>query len=611
MALTSHSPEANRAAHAIVFDDVSVHYRTQKLPSVENVSFTIGWGEKVAIVGPSGSGKTTLLHVMNGLVPHRFEARVSGSVKVGGVDPVRAPLVRTAGEAGTVLQDSNAQFVALTVAEDIAFSLENQEVASGDMPGIVERVAKRVGLTELLEHSPHELSGGQKQRVAVAGVLVDDVPILLFDEPLANLDPATGRAMIELADDLNRESGASVVIIEHRLEEVLHRGVDRILMMAGGRLVADTTPDELVTSGLLTEHGIRRPLHLTALNYAGIEPAAAAHPARLETLRLSESECARVREWGREQWSARFGSVSAQEVPGEGSDATAAISVRNLHVVHGHDQDHEGVHALRGIDLEVRRGEMLAILGNNGAGKSTLASAITGFAKPNAGTVEVLGDDVLNLSIAEIGTRVGFVLQEPGHMISKPLIFDEVALGPRAHGLDEDEVRRRVESALETCGLAPFTSWPVSALSHGQKKRVTIAAALALEPEILILDEPTAGQDFRHYTEFMEFIRELNRKGTTILLITHDMHLALEYVRRAVVLSEGEIIADSSPARILVDDDVTRRANLVRTSLDALAATVGLPVSTGDGGTQEFGRSEFVEAVIAVDRDRREVGDAR
>lgn len=611
MAPPSHSPEANRAAHAIVFDDVSVHYRTQKLPSVENVSFTIGWGEKVAIVGPSGSGKSTLLHVMNGLVPHRFEARVSGSVRVGGVDPVRAPLVRTAGVAGTVLQDSNAQFVALTVAEDIAFSLENQEVASGDMPGIVERVAKRVGLTELLEHSPHELSGGQKQRVAVAGVLVDDVPILLFDEPLANLDPATGRAMIELADDLNRESGASVVIIEHRLEEVLHRGVDRILMMAGGRLVADTTPDELVTSGLLTEHGIRRPLHLTALNYAGVEPPASAHPARLETLCLSESECARVREWGREQWSARFGSVSAQEVPGEGSDATAAISVRNLHVVHGHDKDHEGVHALRGIDLEVRRGEMLAILGNNGAGKSTLASAITGFAKPNAGTVEVLGDDVLNLSIAEIGTRVGFVLQEPGHMISKPLIFDEVALGPRAHGLDEEEVRRRVESALETCGLAPFKTWPVSALSHGQKKRVTIAAALALEPEVLILDEPTAGQDFRHYTEFMEFIRGLNRAGRTILLITHDMHLALEYVPRAVVLSEGEIIADSSPARILVDDDVTTRANLVRTSLDALAAAVGLPVSADDGSTQEFGRSEFVEAVIAVDRERREVGDAR
>ena len=611
MALPSHSPEANLAAHAIVFDDVSVHYRTQKLPSVENVSFTIGWGEKVAIVGPSGSGKSTLLHVMNGLVPHRFEARVSGSVRVGGVDPVRAPLVRTAGVAGTVLQDSNAQFVALTVAEDIAFSLENQEVASGDMPGIVERVARRVGLTELLEHSPHELSGGQKQRVAVGGVLVDDVPILLFDEPLANLDPATGRAMIELADDLNRESGASVVIIEHRLEEVLHRGVDRILMMADGRLVADTTPDELVTSGLLTEHGIRRPLHLTALNYAGIDPAAEARPARLDTLRLSESECARVRKWGREQWSARFGSVSAQEVPGEGSDATAAISVRNLHVVHGHDKDHEGVHALRGIDLEVRRGEMLAILGNNGAGKSTLASAITGFAKPNAGTVEVLGDDVLNLSIAEIGTRVGFVLQEPGHMISKPLIFDEVALGPRAHGLDEEEVRRRVESALETCGLAPFKTWPVSALSHGQKKRVTIAAALALEPDILILDEPTAGQDFRHYTEFMEFIRGLNRAGRTILLITHDMHLALEYVPRAVVLSEGEIIADSSPARILVDDDVTRRANLVRTSLDALAATVGLPVSTDEGGTQEFGRSEFVEAVIAVDRERREVGDAR
>lgn len=617
------SPVPERPAHAVVFDDVSVHYRTQKSPSVTGVSFTVGWGEKVAIVGASGSGKSTLVHAMNGLIPHRFEAAVGGSVRVGGIDPVTSPLVRTSATLGTVLQDSSAQFVALTVAEDIAFSLENQEVPTGNMPPLVQRVAERVGLGTLLSASPHDLSGGQKQRVAVAGVLVDDVPILLFDEPLASLDPFTGRAMIELADDLNREAGATVIIVEHRLEDVLHRDVDRILLMAGGRLVANTTPDELVASPLLAEHGIRRPLHLSALAYAGLEPAAADHPARLSTLRLDPEKARHVRRWAEETWRGEAAGSPSDEAPSPspapapaGPSSTAeggpAIELRGVHVRHG-GKDRSGTHALRGADLTIQRGEMLAIVGNNGAGKSTLARVIAGFDRPTEGEVRVLGQPTAPMSLAQIGMDVGFVLQEPGHMISAPLVSDEVALGPEAHGRDADEVASRVEDALGVCGLAPYRTWPISALSHGQKKRVCIAAALALRPGILILDEPTAGQDFRHYTEFMEVVRSLNRAGTTVLLITHDMHLALEYAPRAVVLSGGQIIADDAPARILADDTVCERANLVRTSLDALAERLGLPASAArpGGGGDVFGRTEFVETIIAVDREAREARGGR
>ena len=581
---------------AIELDHVTLQYRTQKQPSLHEVSLQVQWGEKIAIIGASGSGKSSLIHLINGLIPHRYKAAVAGTVRVGGVDPQRSPVVDTSSVAGTVLQDSDAQFVGLTVAEDIAFSLENQEMPATDMPPTVRRVAERVGVAELLDQSPHVLSGGQKQRVAVGGVLVDDVDVLLFDEPLANLDPATGAAAIELIDELHRDAGKTIVIVEHRLDDVLRCDVDRIVVMDAGRIVAVGTPDEIVVGPLLDDLGIRPPLHLGALRAAGVEFSAEDRPARIETMHLDAAQLANVRHWAEAQWGSR-------QADARGAHAgTPALEVSGVTCTVGATRDHEGTRALHGVDLAVQPGEFVAVLGTNGAGKSTLARVIAGFERPEVGEVKIGRESTAAMSIAEIGRRVAYVLQDPNHMISKTLIADEVALGPRAVGLADDEVQRRLEHALKVCGLWAFRSWPISALSHGQRKRVTIAAGLVMQPEILVLDEPTAGQDLRHYSEFMEFITGIHASGTTVIVITHDMHLALEYTRRAIVMHGGEIVADDTPATVLGDAATVARANLSRTALHELAERAGL-TETGPGS---FGVTEFVATCVEAMRTRRQ-----
>lgn len=578
------------AEWAVELDGVTLQYRTQKHPSLHDISLRIAWGEKIAVLGASGSGKSTLVHLMNGLVPHRFKATTMGTVLVGGVDPRTAPLTDTSRKVGTVLQDSDAQFVALTVAEDIAFSLENQEVPASQMPSIVDEVAERVQLAPLLEQSPHTLSGGQKQRVAVAGVLVDDVPILLFDEPLANLDPATGAATVELIDRLHTDAGKTVIIVEHRLEEVLRRDVDRIVVMDAGRIAMIGTPDEVVASSVLDDLGIRPPLHVTALRRAGVAVTADMRPARLETMQLSDETAERVRQWGE--------SVARRETDA-GPAAAAAVELQGVTCVVGATRDSSGVTAVRDVDLTIRRGELVAVVGTNGAGKSTLARLIAGFERASSGAVLVDGEPTAELSVAEIGRRVAYVLQDPNHMISKSMIVDEVALGPRAQGLPDDEVQARVESALRVCGLWSLRSWPITALSHGQRKRVTIAAGLVMQPDLLVLDEPTAGQDLRHFTEFMEFVKGIHEAGTTVIVVTHDMHLALEYTPRVIVMHDGQIIADDAPERVLADTEVTATANLMRTSLYDLGERIGL----ADDG--DFAIGDFIAAFVAEDRRLR------
>ncbi|MGO1976225.1 ABC transporter ATP-binding protein [Brachybacterium tyrofermentans] len=550
-------------------------YRAQAEPTLHDIDLTVRRGEKIAIVGASGSGKSTLLHALDGLIPHHFRGTASGTVRVAGNDPAQVPLVETATVIGTVLQDSNSQFVGLTVAEDIAFSLENQQVPRAEMPSRIRRAAELAGIGDRLEDAPQALSGGQKQRVAIAGVLVDDVEVLLLDEPLANLDPASGRAAVELLDDLHRDHGRTIVMVEHRLEDVLHRDVDRVVLMSDGRIIADAAPDQVLASGLLEEHGIRPPLHVTALRYAGAPVTSAQRPSRSTGIALTTQQVEAVRAWVGEG-SSDDDSADAQRSRDERSgDAGIALDLRDVRCEIPVGPDRSSV-VLEGITAQVRRGEMLGVLGSNGAGKSTLARVICGFESLSGGELRIGAADARGWSLAERGEHIGFVLQEPGQMLSRPLVTEEIALGLRARGIGEDEIARRTTMVLEACGLAPFRSWPVSALSHGQKKRVTIACVLALEPEVLILDEPTAGQDFAHYTEFMDFLRTLHAAGTTVLLITHDMHLALEYADRVLVLSQGHLLADEDPAVVLTDPALSARADLVTTGLYDLARRCGI-----------------------------------
>ena len=562
----------------IQFHHFSFQYHAQSEPTLRDVTLSIRKGEKVLICGPSGCGKSTLAHCINGLIPFSYKGECSGSLTIAGRESRELGIFRISRTVGTVLQDTDGQFVGLTVAEDIAFAPENDRVGEPELHERVAKAAALVGMEDHLLHAPGELSGGQKQRVSLAGILVDDVEVLLFDEPLANLDPATGKQAIELIDEIGRETGAAVVIIEHRLEDVLHRHVDRVVLMNAGRILADTTPDELLSGALLKENGIREPLYITALKYAGVAIRPEMRPESIETITLGEEEKEQLRAWFR----------AAPPRPEKEARPTL-LEAKALRFAYPN-----GRLAIEDVSLRVERGELLAVVGTNGAGKSTLSKLICGFETPSGGTIEFAGCDWASLSIKERADHVGYVMQNPNQMISQVMIFDEVALGLRTRGVSEDEIRPRVEKTLKICGLWPFRNWPVSALSFGQKKRVTIASILVLEPEMIILDEPTAGQDYRHYTEIMEFLLTLNRRGVTVAMITHDMHLMLEYAERAVVFSGGRVLASDTPAGVLTDGGLIARASLRETSLYELALRCGIDDARA-----------FVQCFI--DYERREV----
>ncbi len=545
---------------AITFDHFSWQYNAQMEPTLRDLNLTIYQGEKVLICGPSGCGKSTIAHCLNGLIPFSYRGEIQGSLTIFGKETKELSLFDVSKMVGTVLQDADGQFVGLTVAEDIAFALENDCVPQEDLFRRVKEVAGEVSIQNHLSHAPNELSGGQKQRVSLAGVMVDNVPILLFDEPLANLDPATGKQAIELIDDIQKRTGATVVIIEHRLEDVLHRDVDRVILMQEGQIVADLTPDELLSSDLLQRHGIREPLYITGLKHAGVAITADMAPHSIRTIRLSEADKAAVRRW----------FTTTPPAP-ESPEAPPLLEAGHITFAYPN-----GKEALSDVSVTVRKGEMLSIVGRNGAGKSTFSKVVCGFERQQQGSLRFNGQNLMELSIKERADHIGYVMQNPNQMISKVQIFDEVALGLVTRGVEEREIQERVEKALTICGLHPFRRWPVSALSFGQKKRVTIASILALDPEMIILDEPTAGQDFRHYTEIMEFLRSLNAQGVTVVMITHDMHLMLEYCHRAVVFADGKKIADSTSADVLTDPDVIERASLKETSLYDLALLCGI-----------------------------------
>lgn len=565
----------------IEFKDYTFKYRSQVEPTLYNIDLAVYPGEKVLIVGPSGSGKSTLAHCINGLVPFSFPGESSGTLTVGGQDPSKAGIFGMSKLVGTVLQDTDGQFIGLTVAEDIAFALENDCVEQAEMFSKVDEVAEIVDVKTLLSHAPTELSGGQKQRVSMAGVMIDDVDILLFDEPLANLDPATGKKAIDLIDKISRTTGKTVLIIEHRLEDTLYRDVDRIVVVGDGRIVADRKPDELLCTDILEKEGIREPLYITALKHAGCEILQDTHPQHIESMDLAPYK-EKVQAWFRKAKlpPARPGKESALEV----------LDLDFSYIT--------GSPVLRNIDFKIGKGEMLSIVGKNGAGKSTLSNLVCGFISPDRGSILLGGTDISSKSIKERGEVIGLVMQNPNQMISKPMIYDEVALGLVVRGVPEEEVKERVYETLKICGLYPFRNWPISALSFGQKKRVTIASILVMNPEVLILDEPTAGQDFRHYTEIMEFLKEINdRLGITIIMITHDMHLMLEYTDRAIVIADGELIADDIPANVLTSETIADKAYLKKTSLYDLAVKCDIPDPSG-----------FVERFIYFEREERANG---
>ena len=543
----------------IEFRDFSFQYKSQKKPTLHHINLEIKEGEKVLIVGPSGSGKSTLGHCINGLIPFAYPGKKEGKLFIEENDSEKLDIFSSSKLVGTVMQDADSQFVGLNVGEDIAFSLENDAVDTDKMHEIVKKVANLVGMGEFLEQSPLELSGGQKQDVCMAGVMVDEAPILLFDEPLANLDPATGKLVIELIDEINKTQNKTIIIIEHRLEDVLHRSVDRIVLVNNGEILADCKPEELFATTLLEDNGIRLPLYVQAMKYADVDLSKVKNLADDTDYDLQDQKDKLV------HW------YNTNKTDVKKIETAPLLTIKDLCF------SYDGVKPiLDHVSLDVHQGEMISVVGKNGAGKSTLCKCICAFEKADAGTLTFENTDMNDLSVKERADRIGFVLQNPNQMICNTMIFDEVAMGLRNRGISEDKIKEKVENTLKICGLYPFRNWPISALSYGQKKRVTIASILALEPKMIILDEPTAGQDYRRYSEIMEFLKSLNEMGIAIVMITHDMHLMLEYTTRSVVLTGGKKIADATPSEVLGNEALIERANLKKTSLSTLASKAGI-----------------------------------
>lgn len=562
----------------VVFDKYNFKYKSQVEPSLFDIDLKVKKGEKIIIVGPSGSGKSTLAKSLNGQIPNTFPGDITGSCLIDGKDLLDSSIFDLSLSVGTVLQDTDGQFVGLTVAEDIAFSLENDNVDQEEMKKIVVKWAKELNLSKLLEMKPGELSGGQKQSVSIAGVLVSDVPILLLDEPLANLDPKSGRKTMELLKRLADKLGYTVIVIEHRFEEALLLDPDRIIAVDGGKILADMSPTDLLKSDILEKIGIRRPLYIDAMKYAGVDISGYEKLGDFDEVEISPSDLAKIEGWAKGQVGKEIKKTNEE-----------VIKIENLTF------SYERENILENLSLEIDKGEIISILGPNGAGKSTLAKLMCGFLRPDSGKIILAGKDSKDLSIKEIADKVGFILQNPNAMISKTMIFDEVAFGLSVRGVAEDVIEKKVHDALEICGLYPFRNWPISALSYGQRRRVTIASILVLDPEVIIMDEPTAGQDFHHYTKMMEFIRKINKEyDLTILMISHDMHLIEEYTDRALVIGDKKILADTTPAELFSQSELIDRANLAETSLFKLGQRL-----------KSMDALDFIETFIGYERSKR------
>lgn len=563
----------------INFNDFTFKYKSQKDPTLKEINFTIGEAEKILVIGPSGSGKSTIAKAINGQIPNTYDGDILGEVRVCNKDIKKSSIFDLSLKVGTVLQDTDGQFVGLTVAEDIAFSLENDNVEKEEMLKEVNSWAEVLAIKDLLNQKPGELSGGQKQRVSLAGVLVSHTPILLLDEPLANLDPASGLSTMKLVDKLNKNYGCSIIVIEHRLEEALSMKPDRILIIDDGKLIFDGKTSDLLKMNLLDEIGVRKPLYIKALDYSKVDVGKYDSLSNFEDTNILENDLLKIKNW-----------ADSIKVNHDLSKKNSILQVRNLCFSYGKNKN-----TLDDLSFTINKGDIVSLVGPNGAGKSTLAKLLCGFIRPTSGEIILDNEDIKNKSIKEIAEKIGFCLQNPNAMISKTSVKEEVAFGLKLRNVKEEVIIEKSNKILEICGLYPFRNWPIAALSYGQKRRVTIASILILDPQILILDEPTAGQDYKHYTEIMEFIKSLNKKlDLTILMISHDMHLIQEYTDRTLVIANGKLLADTSANELFANSKLLEKASLTETSLYKLAKKIN------------YEPKDFIEKFISYERGNYE-----
>jgi energy-coupling factor transport system ATP-binding protein len=499
-------------------------------PAIEDISFTLPAGELLLIAGPSGCGKSTLLKCLNGLIPHSYKGILRGEIRLEGRSLRGLSLRDLARHVGTMLQDPDKQILGSTVEQEVAFGMENLGVPRKQMVARIREVLAQLHLEHYQGQATYALSGGQRQQVAAAGILVMQPSIFLFDEPFANLDARAVDELEGLIANL-RAQGCTVIIVEHRVEEALRLNPDKILLMREGRQAFFGDAATFMQIGDPTQ--VKLPIEATLRTLA--------HPENARELLVRPI-------------------VTAKGTPE--AAATPVLSFQDVQFRYRSVDDD----ILHGISFDVRRGETIALLGPNGAGKTTLVKQALGLLRPTRGSVQLYGEDTRHLSVAQLAARIGYVFQSPGAMLFASSVHKELSFGPENLGFARERIAGVVQQAEEALNIAPFDARSPFSLSFGQQKRVAIASVLAMQSKILLLDEPTAGQDYRSYISFMEYLRGLPELDA-LLFITHDLDLALRFTQRVLLLRDGNLVADGPPLQVLADPQLLESCNLRPTSL--------------------------------------------
>jgi cobalt transport protein ATP-binding subunit len=550
--------------NAVSIEGLSYRYRGQERPALDGVDLEVAEGEFVVVMGPSGAGKSTLCVSLNGLIPHFFRGRMEGEVRIRGRSTREGKVGEFAKEVGLVFQDFEAQLFSTNVALEVAFGPENFQVEREEMVRRVESVLKRVRLQGFEDRTPASLSGGQKQRLAIASVLAIEPRILCLDEPTTDLDPIGKLGVFEIAEELKNRDDVTLIVVEHETEETMD--ADRIVVLRDGKIVADRPAREVLRDVKLLEESSVMPLQVARFF----------HERGTEDGQLPLTPEEGVEEFGRRGWrvsSARHRELVEADERREEDYGEPVIEVEGLTYRYPN-----GVEALESVDLTVRRGEFLAVLGQNGSGKTTLVKHFNGLFKPTEGSVRVNGEETVKQGIRRLGQRVGYVFQNPDHQIFSDTVADEVAFGPKIREMEEDEIEERVREALAAVGMEGRGDEDPFGLTKGERQRVAVASVLAVRPEVLILDEPTTGLDYAEQRSMMDLVKRLNEGGSTIIAVTHTMWVVAEYAHRAVVIKDGEMVLFGTVREVFAEEETLRDASLRPPHVVSFSNSMGFPV---------------------------------